>query len=144
LPVVSGTPSFFRIMSGGQDFVKPLWNRLAPTKAAKQLPDVQPAHTRARNSKVSLAATLPQLGRIPANRIVVTESGILAPADVALMTSRGVHAFLVGEALMRAPSPGAELTRLFARASIGINFGIHLADRRISHGHTRHTARQEK
>ena len=45
---------------------------------------------------------------------MVTESGILAPADVALMISRGVHAFLVGEAFMRAPSPGAELARLFA------------------------------
>ena len=93
---------------------------------------------------VAVSLTLLFLGRIPADRIVVTESGILAPADVALMTSRGVHAFLVGEALMRAPSPGAELTRLFARASIGINFGIHLADKRISHGHARHTARQEK
>jgi indole-3-glycerol phosphate synthase len=67
-----------------------------------------------RSFEVSLDTTLAQLGRIPADRIVVTESGILAPADVALMTSRGVHAFLVGEAFMRAPSPGAELARLFA------------------------------
>jgi indole-3-glycerol phosphate synthase len=67
-----------------------------------------------RTFEVSLDTTLAQLGRIPADRIVVTESGILAPADVALMTSRGVHAFLVGEAFMRAPSPGAELARLFA------------------------------
>jgi indole-3-glycerol phosphate synthase len=66
-----------------------------------------------RSFEVSLDTTLAQLGRIPADRIVVTESGILAPADVALMTSRGVHAFLVGEAFMRAPSPGAELARLF-------------------------------
>jgi indole-3-glycerol phosphate synthase len=67
-----------------------------------------------RTFEVSLDTTLAQLGRIPADRIVVTESGILAPADVALMTSRGVHAFLVGEAFMRAPSPGEELARLFA------------------------------
>jgi indole-3-glycerol phosphate synthase len=45
---------------------------------------------------------------------VVTESGILTPDDVALMRGHGVHAFLVGEAFMRAPLPGAELARLFA------------------------------
>ncbi|MFH1871497.1 MAG: indole-3-glycerol phosphate synthase TrpC [Pseudomonadota bacterium] len=67
-----------------------------------------------RTFEVSLDTTLSQLGRIPAGRIVVTESGILAPADVALMRKNGVHAFLVGEAFMRAPSPGAELARLFA------------------------------
>ncbi len=67
-----------------------------------------------RTFEVDLDTTLAQLGRIPADRIVVTESGILAPADVALMTARGVRAFLVGEAFMRAPSPGAELARLFA------------------------------
>lgn len=66
-----------------------------------------------RTFEVSLATTLSQLSRIPADRIVVTESGILAPADVALMQQHGVHAFLVGEAFMRAPSPGAELARLF-------------------------------
>ncbi len=67
-----------------------------------------------RTFEVSLDTTLSQLGRIPADRIVVTESGIVTPDDVALMHSRGVHAFLVGEAFMRAPSPGAELARLFA------------------------------
>ena len=67
-----------------------------------------------RTFEVDLNTTLSQLGRIPADRIVVTESGILAPTDVALMTARGVRAFLVGEAFMRAPSPGAELARLFA------------------------------
>lgn len=64
--------------------------------------------------EVSLDTTLSQLDRIPAGRTVVTESGILAPADVAKMRSNQVHAFLVGEAFMRAPSPGAELARLFA------------------------------
>jgi indole-3-glycerol phosphate synthase len=54
------------------------------------------------------------LPRIDAGRIVITESGILAPADVQRMRAAGVHAFLVGEAFMRAPDPGAELARLFA------------------------------
>jgi len=67
-----------------------------------------------RSFEVSLDTTLAQLGRIPAGRMVVTESGIRTPADVALMRTRGVHAFLVGEAFMRADSPGAELARLFA------------------------------
>ncbi len=67
-----------------------------------------------RNFEVSLDTTLSQLGRIPTDRIVITESGILTPDDVALMHDHGVHAFLVGEAFMRAPSPGVELARLFA------------------------------
>lgn len=67
-----------------------------------------------RTFEVSLETTLSQLGRIPADRTVVTESGILAPADVAKMRASQVHAFLVGEAFMRAPSPGRELARLFA------------------------------
>ncbi len=62
---------------------------------------------------VSLNATLGLLERIPAGRIVVTESGILNPADVALMRRHGVNSFLVGEAFMRAADPGAELARLF-------------------------------
>jgi len=66
-----------------------------------------------RTFEVSLETTLGQLDRIPAERIVVTESGILAPPDVALMRQNNVHAFLVGEACMRARSPGAELARLF-------------------------------
>ncbi len=70
-----------------------------------------------RNFEVSLATTLDQLERIKMaapGKIVVTESGILQPADVALMRGRGVQAFLVGEACMRAASPGIELARLFA------------------------------
>ncbi len=66
--------------------------------------------------ELSLATTLEQLPRIPIERTVVAESGILAPADVTLMRGAGVHAFLVGEAFMRAPSPGAELSRLFSSA----------------------------
>lgn len=66
-----------------------------------------------RTFDVTLATTLGLLDRIPADRIVVSESGILTPEDVALMCANGVHAFLVGEAFMRAPSPGVELARLF-------------------------------
>ncbi len=66
-----------------------------------------------RTFDVSLATTLDLLCRVPASRQVVTESGILAPADVALMRGRGVHAFLVGEAFMRAADPGAALAALF-------------------------------
>jgi indole-3-glycerol phosphate synthase len=63
--------------------------------------------------EVSLRTTLDLLKRIPADRLVITESGILGLDDVALMRGHGVHIFLVGEALMRAPSPGVELARLF-------------------------------
>lgn len=66
-----------------------------------------------RSFEVSLATTLDLLPRIPGERIVVTESGILAPEDVARMRDAGVNAFLVGEAFMRASDPGAELARLF-------------------------------
>jgi indole-3-glycerol phosphate synthase len=67
-----------------------------------------------RTFDVSLATTLGLLPRIPAGKLVVTESGILAPEDVAAMRARGVGAFLVGEAFMRAPDPGAALAALFA------------------------------
>lgn len=60
-----------------------------------------------------LGTTLDLLPRIPRDRIVVTESGILAPPDVARMRAAGVHAFLVGEAFMRAPEPGEALRALF-------------------------------
>ena len=66
-----------------------------------------------RSFEVSLNTTLALLPRIPAGRIVVTESGILAAADVELMRQHGVNAFLVGEAFMRAASPGKALSGLF-------------------------------
>ena len=62
---------------------------------------------------VSLHTTLELLPRIPPDRIVVTESGIVAQRDVAQMRRHGVNAFLVGEAFMRAPDPGSALTALF-------------------------------
>ncbi len=68
-----------------------------------------------RTFEVSLQTTLSQLARIPSDRLVVTESGILSAADVARMREAGVHAFLVGEAFMRAPDPGQALASLFAR-----------------------------
>jgi indole-3-glycerol phosphate synthase len=66
-----------------------------------------------RTFETRLETTLDLLGRIPAGRVVVTESGILGPSDVALMRGRGVNAFLVGEAFMRAADPGEELAALF-------------------------------
>jgi len=69
-----------------------------------------------RSFEVSLDTTLALLDRIPDDRLVVTESGILAPADVTLMRRHGVHAFLVGEAFMRAAEPGERLAELFGEA----------------------------
>jgi indole-3-glycerol phosphate synthase len=66
-----------------------------------------------RTFEVSLNTTLGLLDVIPDDRIVVTESGILSPNDVKLMREHDVHAFLVGEAFMRADDPGAELAALF-------------------------------
>jgi indole-3-glycerol phosphate synthase len=66
-----------------------------------------------RTFNVSLHTTIELLPRIPNERIVVTESGIVAQRDVAQMRRHGVNAFLVGEAFMRAPDPGAALTALF-------------------------------
>ena len=67
-----------------------------------------------RSFQVSLETTLGLIDAIPPERLLVTESGILDRADVARMRARGVSAFLVGEACMRADDPGAELRRLFA------------------------------
>ena len=66
-----------------------------------------------RTFEVTLQTTLDQLDRIPAGRIVITESGIFTHEDVAMMRSHAVNAFLVGEAFMRAPEPGVELALLF-------------------------------
>ncbi|MCG8427675.1 MAG: indole-3-glycerol phosphate synthase TrpC [Chromatiales bacterium] len=66
-----------------------------------------------RTFEVSLNTTLDLLQQIPDERIVVTESGIHTPADVALMRDNQVNAFLVGEAFMRAEQPGEKLAELF-------------------------------
>ena len=65
---------------------------------------------------VSLDTTLALRGAVPRDRRLVTESGILAAADVAGLRAAGVEAFLVGEAFMREPDPGAALQRLFFAA----------------------------
>jgi indole-3-glycerol phosphate synthase len=67
-----------------------------------------------RTFETRLETTLGLLPRIPKGRIVVTESGILSTADVARMREKGVNAFLVGEAFMRAPDPGGALRALFS------------------------------
>jgi indole-3-glycerol phosphate synthase len=66
-----------------------------------------------RTFETRLETTLDLLPRLPADRILVTESGILAKADVMRMREAGVDTFLVGEAFMRADSPGAALSALF-------------------------------
>ncbi|HSN01517.1 MAG TPA: indole-3-glycerol phosphate synthase TrpC [Rudaea sp.] len=67
-----------------------------------------------RTFATSLDTTLALRERVPADRLLVTESGIHARADVVRMRAAGVNAFLVGEAFMRAEDPGAALTRLFS------------------------------
>ena len=69
-----------------------------------------------RTFETSLQTTLALRGRVPPDRLLVTESGIHTAADVARLRAAGVHAFLVGEAFMRAADPGAELRRLFGSA----------------------------
>ena len=66
-----------------------------------------------RTFEVTLQTTLDLQKHVPADRLLVTESGILAPADVKTMRDAGIHAFLVGEAFMRADDPGLALARLF-------------------------------
>ncbi|MBR7783887.1 indole-3-glycerol phosphate synthase TrpC [Undibacterium luofuense] len=66
-----------------------------------------------RTFEVSLDNTLQLLDQLPADKLVVTESGILQRADVEIMRNANVHSFLVGEAFMRADNPGACLQQLF-------------------------------
>jgi indole-3-glycerol phosphate synthase len=68
-----------------------------------------------RTFEVSLDTTLALMGAVPPDRLLVTESGIHTPEDVARMRANGVEAFLVGERFMRAPDPGVELARLFGK-----------------------------
>ena len=67
-----------------------------------------------RTFEVTLDTTLGMLADVPADRLLVTESGILSRADVQRMRAAGVHAFLVGEAFMRADEPGVALAQLFS------------------------------
>jgi indole-3-glycerol phosphate synthase len=70
-----------------------------------------------RTFETKIETTLELMARVPGDRIVVTESGILAREDVKRLRAGGVGCFLVGEAFMRAADPGAELGRLFAEAA---------------------------
>ena len=81
--------------------------------AVLQTPLVGINNRNLRTFETTLDTTLSLLPRVPAGRLVVTESGILAAVDVARMRAHGVNAFLVGEAFMRAPDPGAALAALF-------------------------------
>ena len=65
------------------------------------------------NFDTRLETTLDLLAHIPEGRVVITESGIHNAEHVAMMRDRGVHAFLVGEAFMRADQPGEKLRELF-------------------------------
>ncbi|MEG2962237.1 MAG: indole-3-glycerol phosphate synthase TrpC, partial [Janthinobacterium sp.] len=67
-----------------------------------------------RTFDTSLDTTIGLLPRIPQDRLIITESGILNTAHVKRMRDANVHAFLVGEAFMRAPDPGVELEHLFS------------------------------
>ena len=67
-----------------------------------------------RTFEVTLETTLGLLKNMPPDRLLVTESGIQTAADVQKMRAAGVNAYLVGEAFMRAPDPGAALARLFS------------------------------
>jgi indole-3-glycerol phosphate synthase len=67
-----------------------------------------------RTFEVSLETTLDLVHAVPVDRLLVTESGIVSPEDVKRMRDAQVHAFLVGEAFMRAADPGLALSTLFA------------------------------
>ncbi|HEX5488634.1 MAG TPA: indole-3-glycerol phosphate synthase TrpC [Rhodanobacteraceae bacterium] len=89
----------------------------------RALPLPDPAHTliginnrNLRTFETRVETTLLLRPDVPGDRLLVTESGIATREDVARLRAAGVHAFLVGEAFMRAADPGAELARLFAGA----------------------------
>ncbi len=63
---------------------------------------------------VSLDTTLSLQKRLPTDRVTISESGIAGPQDIALLRQGGIHAFLIGETLMRAPDPGLQLARWLA------------------------------
>lgn len=98
----------------GMDVLVEVHDREEMERALKlDLPMVGINNRNLRTFEVSLQTTLDMLEMIPEGCMVVTESGILGPEDVALMREHNVNAFLVGEAFMRADDPGSELARLF-------------------------------
>ena len=72
-----------------------------------------------RNFHTSLDTTLDLLPHVPADRLLITESGIGGPGDMRMMMDRGVYGFLIGETFMRAPEPGAELRNMLRGAAGG-------------------------
>lgn len=72
-----------------------------------------------RSFEVDLQTTLGLRSQVPADRLLITESGIHTADDVALMRDHGVHAFLVGESLMRTPDPGKTLAAIFSLEAAG-------------------------
>src|SRR5262249_52117495 len=66
-----------------------------------------------RTFETRLETTLDLIPHVPGGKTIITESGILTSEHVAIMRRRDVNAFLVGEAFMRSPDPGAELARVF-------------------------------
>ena len=72
-----------------------------------------------RNFHTSLDTTLDLLPHLPADRLLITESGIGGPGDMRMMMERGVFGFLIGETFMRAPNPGAELRNMLQGAAGG-------------------------
>jgi indole-3-glycerol phosphate synthase len=66
-----------------------------------------------RTFETRLETTLGLIDRVPPDRILITESGIAGPADIARLRTAKVSAYLVGGAFMSAPDPGMELRRLF-------------------------------
>jgi indole-3-glycerol phosphate synthase len=88
----------------------------AELERALRLPGLPMIGINNRNLKtfqVSLNTTLALMRAVPKDKLIVTESGILQPADVMLMRANGIHGFLVGEAFMRAEDPGEALKALF-------------------------------
>ena len=72
-----------------------------------------------RNFHTGLETTLDLLPHVPADRLLITESGIGGPGDMRMMMDRGVYGFLIGETFMRAPEPGAELRNMLRGAAGG-------------------------
>lgn len=80
---------------------------------ALRLPMIGINNRNLRTFDVTLQTTIDLLQELDEETLVITESGILSPKDVALMHDNGIYSFLVGEAFMRQPDPGAALKEIF-------------------------------
>jgi indole-3-glycerol phosphate synthase len=99
----------------GMDVLVEVHNAMELTAALQlQTPLLGINNRNLKTFEVSLQNTYDLLPAIPSNKVVVTESGILSAADVAAMRKKNVHAYLVGEAFMRAKEPGDALKVMFA------------------------------